>query len=76
MDEPQTPQEEEDMLKFSYRKAVVALMLAATITRQDIACAVRAMTRFWKPWPGTFLKYGDVGHTLPASDERVGDHVR
>ena len=27
-------------------------------------------------WTGALLKLGDVGHTLPASHERVGDHVR
>ena len=29
-----------------------------------------------EPWTGAILKNGDVGHTLPASHERVGDHVR
>ena len=64
------------MLKFPYREAVGALMWTATMTRLDIACAVHAMARFWKPWTGALLKEGDVGHTLPASHERVGDNVR
>ena len=29
-----------------------------------------------EPWTGATLKHGDVRHTLPASRERVGDHVR
>ena len=29
-----------------------------------------------EPWTGALLKYGDVGHILPASHERVGNHVR
>ena len=28
------------------------------------------------PCTGAILKDGDVGHTLSASHERVGDHVR
>ena len=51
VDEPQTPEEEEDMLKFPYREAVGALIHTATMTRPDIACAVRAMARFWDPVP-------------------------
>ena len=37
------------MLKFPYREAVGALMRTAAMTRPDIACAVRAMARFWDP---------------------------
>ena len=29
-----------------------------------------------EPWTDTLLRYGDVGHTLPASHGRVGDRVR
>ena len=29
-----------------------------------------------EPCTGTLLKDGDVGHILPASHGRVGDHVR
>ena len=29
-----------------------------------------------QPWTGALLKDGDVGHTLPASHKRVGDHIR
>ena len=29
-----------------------------------------------EPWAGAILKDGDVGCTLPASHERVGDHVQ
>ena len=29
-----------------------------------------------EPWTGELLNDGDVGHTLPASHERVGYHVR
>ena len=29
-----------------------------------------------EPWTGALLNDGDVGHTLPASHERVGVHVR
>ena len=64
------------MLKFPYLEAVGALMWTATMTWLDIACAVRAIARFWKPWAGVILKYGDVGNALSASHERVGDHVR
>ena len=45
-DEPQNPEEKEEMRKFAYRKAVGALMWTATMTRPDIACAVRAVARF------------------------------
>ena len=46
-DEPRKP-EEEKMREFPYREAVRALMWTATMTRSDIACAVRAVTRFCK----------------------------
>ena len=75
MDEPQIPEEEEDMLKFPYREAVGAFIWTATMTRPEIACAVRAgqvlETLDWR-----IIKDGDVGHILPASHERVGDHVQ
>ena len=29
-----------------------------------------------EPWTGAILKDGDVGYTLPASHERMGDHIR
>ena len=47
-DEPRNPEEKEKMRKFPYREAVGALMWTATITRPDIACAVRAVARFCK----------------------------
>ena len=51
-DGPQNPEEKEEMRKFPYREAVGALMWTATMTRPDIACAVRAVARFCKkPWP-------------------------
>ena len=71
MDEAQTLEKEEDRLKFPYREAV-----EATMTRPDIACAVLAVARFWKPCTGALLKDGDVGNTLPASHEEGGGHVR
>ena len=49
VDEPRTPEEEEDMLKFSYQEAVGTSMWTATMTRPDIACAVRVVIRFWIP---------------------------
>ena len=45
-DEPRNPEEKEEMSKFPYREAVGALMWTATMTRPDIACAVRAVARF------------------------------
>ena len=45
-DEPRNPEEKEEMRKFPYREAVGAVMWTATMTRQDIACAVRAVARF------------------------------
>ena len=60
------------MLKFPYWEAVVVLMSTATMTLLDIVYAERAVARFWKPWTGALLKDDDVGHTLPASHERVG----
>ena len=45
-DEPRNPEEKEEMRKFPYREAVRALMWTATMTRPDIACAVRAVARF------------------------------
>ena len=51
-DEPRNQEEKEKMRKFPYREAVGALMWTATITRPDIACAVRFVTRFCeKPGP-------------------------
>ena len=47
-DEPRNPEENEEMTKFPYREAVRALMWTATMTRPDIACAVRAVARFCK----------------------------
>ena len=77
MNEPQTPEEEkEDILKFPYREAVGALMWTDRMTRLDIACAVCTTDRLWNPGFGALLQYDDVGHTLPASHERVGYHIR
>ncbi|CAM9723564.1 unnamed protein product [Ascophyllum nodosum] len=45
-DEPRNPEEKEEMRKFPYRDALGALMWTATMTRPDIACAVRAAARF------------------------------
>ena len=51
-DEPRNPKTKEKMRKFPYREAVGALMWTATMTRPDIACAVRAVARFCeKPEP-------------------------
>ena len=47
-DEPWNPEEKEKMRKFPYREAVEALMWTATMTRPDIACAVRAVARFFE----------------------------
>ena len=47
-DEPRNPEEKEEMRKFPYREAVGALMWTATMTRPDIACAVRAVARSCK----------------------------
>ena len=47
-DEPRNQEEKEEMRKFPYQEAVGALMWTATITRPDIACAVRAVARFCK----------------------------
>ena len=61
------------MLKLPYREAVGVLIWTVTMTRP-----VRG-TRFGQvlePWTGALLKDGDLGHTLPASHERVRDHVR
>ncbi|CAM9635944.1 unnamed protein product [Ascophyllum nodosum] len=44
--EPQTPEDKKEMSKFPYREGVGALMYTATMTRPDIACAVRAVARF------------------------------
>ena len=48
VNKPQTPEEEVGMLKFPYWEAMGALMWTATMTRPDIACAVRAVARFCK----------------------------
>ena len=45
-DEPQTPEGEKYTLKFPYREAVGAVMWVATMTRPNIASAVRAVARF------------------------------
>ena len=45
-DEPRNPEEKEEMRKFPYRDVVGALMWTATMTRPDIACAIRAVVRF------------------------------
>ena len=45
-DEPRNPEEKEEMIKLPYREAVRALMWTATMTRPDVACAVRAVARF------------------------------
>ena len=45
-DEPRNPEEKEEMRKFPYREAVGALTRTATMTRLDIACAVRTVARF------------------------------
>ncbi|CAN0391894.1 unnamed protein product [Ascophyllum nodosum] len=45
-DEPRNPEEKEEIRRFPYRGAVGALMWTATMTRPDIACAIRAVARF------------------------------
>ncbi|CAM9349897.1 unnamed protein product, partial [Ascophyllum nodosum] len=45
-DEPQNSEEKKEMRKFPYREAVGPPMWTATMTRPDIACAVRAVARF------------------------------
>ena len=45
-DEPRNPEEKEEIRKFPYRETAGALMWTATMTRADIACAVRAVARF------------------------------
>ena len=45
-DEPRNPEAKEEMRKFPYLEAVGVLMWTATMTRPDIACAVRAVARF------------------------------
>ena len=47
-DEPRNPEEKEKLRKFPYREAVGTLMWTATMTRPDIACAVRAVARFFE----------------------------
>ena len=47
-DEPRNPEEKEELRKFPYREAVGALMWTTTMTRPDIACAVRAVARFFE----------------------------
>ena len=54
-DEPRNPEEKEEMRKFPNREAVGALMWTATMTRPDIACAVRAVVRFYEN-PGSAHK--------------------
>ena len=46
VDEAQTPEEKKEMSKFPYREAVGARMWMASMTRPDIASAVRAVARF------------------------------
>ena len=51
-DESGNSEGKEEMRKFPYREAVGALMWTATMTRPDIACAVRTVARFCeKPGP-------------------------
>ena len=45
-DEPRNPEEKKEIRKFPYRETAGALMWTATMTRADIACAVRAVARF------------------------------
>ena len=45
-DELRNPKEKGELRKFPYREAVGALMWTVTMTRPDIACAVRAVPRF------------------------------
>ena len=68
VDEPQTSEQEEDVLKFPYQEAVWALMWTATMTCLGI-------DQVLEPWIGALLKVCDVGHILPASHERVENHV-
>ena len=45
-DEPRNAEEKEEIRKFPHQEAMGALMWTATMTRSDIACAVRAVARF------------------------------
>ena len=45
-DEPQNPEEKEEMRMFPYRQAMGALMWTTTMIRPDIACAVRVVARY------------------------------
>ena len=47
-DEPRNPEEKEDIRKYPYREAVGVLLWTTTMTRPDIACAVRAVARFFE----------------------------
>ena len=49
---PQTREEgEEDMLKFPHQDPVGVLVWTAAMMQPYIACAVRAVARFWNPGP-------------------------
>ena len=48
-DELWNPEKKGELRKFPYREAVGALMWTATMTRPDIACAVRAVAGFPGP---------------------------
>ena len=74
-DEARNPEEKEEMRKFPYREAVGALMWTATMTRPDIACAVRAVARFCEN-PGPAHKKAVMSLPVSTSHERMGDYVR
>ena len=46
VDEPQAPEEKEEVSKFPYREAEAVLMWTEAMTRPYIACAARAVARF------------------------------
>ena len=75
-DEPQTPEDKKDMLKVYIPRGSGSVHVDDNDDTAGHCVRGTRCGQVLEPWTGALLKGGDVGDILPASYERVEDHVR